>query len=360
MLSFKKAKVIEERGAEHGRIDLVVDIDGAPVPAIAYGALVGDVNEGDEVIVNTVAVDLGLGSGGNHFVLWNMARESVCVEGAGHIMKLRYTPLQLACLAVEEDASPHHAAISEALELGGIPVIVGTLHSQLAPAVAVLKHLKPDLKVAYVMTDGAALPIAISDTVAALKKNGLVEATITCGNAFGGDLEAVNVFTGLLAAKVVAKADVAVVTMGPGIVGTNTVLGFTGIEQGEIVNAVSALMGRPIAIPRISFKDERPRHRGLSMQTTAALGIAAHQPCVIALPVMESGKRREVLESIARSKLDAKHSIKTVGATVTAEALDAFKLEARSMGRGYEDDPEFFQAAGAAAVCAIELLEERL
>ena len=52
--------------------------------------------------------------------------------------------------------------------------------------------------------------------------------------------------------------------MGPGIAGTGTKYGFTGIEQGPILDAVHKLGGLPIAIPRISFADQRERHKGIS------------------------------------------------------------------------------------------------
>ena len=82
------------------------------------------------------------------------------------------------------------------------------------------------------MTDGAGLPLALSDLVADLRDRELLDATVTCGHAFGGDYEAVSIFSALAVARHVAAADVAVVAMGPGIVGTNTRLGFTGMEVG--------------------------------------------------------------------------------------------------------------------------------
>src|SRR5262249_57442186 len=71
-------------------------------------------------------------------------------------------------------------------------------------------------RVCYVMQDGGALPAWFSRTVAGLRAAGWLAATVTTGQSFGGDLEAVTVHTGLLAARHVAGADVAVVTQGPG------------------------------------------------------------------------------------------------------------------------------------------------
>ena len=81
------------------------------------------------------------------------------------------------------------------------------------------------------MTDGAALPIYLSKNVDTLKKKGLIDNTITIGSAFGGDYECINIYTALITAKEVLKADVVFVSMGPGIAGTGTKYGFTGIEQ---------------------------------------------------------------------------------------------------------------------------------
>ena len=114
------------------------------------------------------------------------------------------------------------------------------------------------------MTDGAGLPLALSDLVAELRDRELVDATVTYGHAFGGDYEAVSIFSALAVARHVAGADVAVVAMGPGIVGTNTRLGFSGMEVGPILDAAVALGGLPIACLRVSFADPRARHHGLS------------------------------------------------------------------------------------------------
>ena len=39
--------------------------------------LTGRVDVGDAVVVNTTAVELGLGTGGWHVVHWNLARDAV-------------------------------------------------------------------------------------------------------------------------------------------------------------------------------------------------------------------------------------------------------------------------------------------
>ena len=58
----------------------------------------------------------------------------VGATGPGHLVKARYTPLQAIVLGVDEQASPHHAALAAADDLGGMPVVTADLHSAL-PAI---------------------------------------------------------------------------------------------------------------------------------------------------------------------------------------------------------------------------------
>ncbi|HEY4687432.1 MAG TPA: DUF3866 family protein, partial [Candidatus Subteraquimicrobiales bacterium] len=78
-------------------------MDGKTADALNYDYLTGEVSVEDRVILNTVAVDLNLGTGGKHFILWNLSRSNFSSPPNGHIMKLRYTPLQMSFLSVEEN-----------------------------------------------------------------------------------------------------------------------------------------------------------------------------------------------------------------------------------------------------------------
>ncbi len=215
-----------------------------------------DLGDGDErayvltqLTGNTTAVELGLGTGGWHVVHWNLEREQWAERGPGHIIKGRYTSLQADVGSAEE----HLEELAQVESIEGMPVVAAALHSQL-PAVAVaFKERAPEARLAYVMTDGAGLPLALSDLAFELRNRALIDATITCGHAFGGDYEAVSIFSALAVARHVADADAAVVAMGPGIVGTNTRLGFSGMEVGGILDAAAALDGQPIACLRVSF-----------------------------------------------------------------------------------------------------------
>ena len=50
-------------------------------------------------------------------------------------------------------------------------------------------------------TDAGALPAALSDLLFDLRRTGLVDGCVTAGHAFGGDVEAVNVRSGLQLAR---------------------------------------------------------------------------------------------------------------------------------------------------------------
>ena len=66
------------RGVVVGEDPLTVEIDGERRPAWADTALLGEMREGDEVVVNVAALDLGLGSGGFDVVHVNLTRGLRC------------------------------------------------------------------------------------------------------------------------------------------------------------------------------------------------------------------------------------------------------------------------------------------
>lgn len=363
MINFKTAIVKKLTESGPGLSELAVEIGGQAGKAVNYDDLTGPVAIGDKVIVNTTAVDLSLGTGGYSFVLWNLSRGEFNKAGPGHLMKLRYTPLQFAGLSVEEEDSHHHGALKDATSIDGLPVIACELHSQLLPIAATLKEIKLGAKVAYIMTDGGALPAAFSKTAAWLRANGYLDAIITAGQAFGGDFEAVNIYSALAAAKYVVNADLAVVAMGPGIAGTGTALGHSGIEQGQIINAAAALKGRSIAVLRLSQADARPRHQGVSHHTIAALTIAALAPAIVAVPELPDALSvfaGSIDKRIEDSDINKRHDVRVVGNDITLPALSEIGRsggpKASTMGRGPDLEPAFFLAAGAAAIIAAETL----
>lgn len=331
--------------------------DGDSGMAICYPSLSGACEAGDRVLLNTTAVQLGLGTGGRHFVV---ARANG-IEGVGfdtpsggHIMKLRYTPLQRDVLAVESPESPHHSAMAQATTLEGMPVVCCGLHSQLPLVAAAVKQRDPGLRIAYCMTDSASLALPISDIVRASCEAGLLDTTISCGQAFGGQLEAVNLHSGLLAARHVAGAAVAIVAIGPGVVGTSTPYGHGGVGQGEAINAAGALGGVAVAVLRLSFADARERHRVVSHHTVAALTSIALAPALVAVPALPPDLAGQVAERLERAGVWKRHRAAKAGQGFES-APDMRGVNITTMGRGAADDPAFFAAAYAAGDVAARI-----
>jgi len=352
MIQIRRGTVVEARATGSGRTDLVVDIAGARENAIAYDALTGPVEAGDVVVLNTTAVALDLGTGGFHIVMAVEGREQPG-PAAGHAMKLRYTPVQNSVDAIEQT----HADLLDAVSsLDGLPVIAAGLHSAITPAVIGARAIDPALRIAYVMTDGAALVLSFSETVPALRAAGLLDTTITTGQATGGEIEAISLYGALAAADAIARADVVVVAMGPGNLGSASRWGYASIEVAEIVNAVAAMGGAPIVVPRISFADERERHRSLSHHTVTALSLALARSRV-SMPPLSPERAADVASRLAQ--IADKHDIVEVDLGPAEAALKDSPVPMRSMGRTYDDDPDFFRAAAAAGVLAATVARAR-
>jgi len=287
-----------------------LEVDG--VACIAYPSLTGPVELEDEVLVNVQARELELGSGGFDVLYANLTRglELPAEEGA-HVMVLPYTPLQHARLYVEEVGEPD-------ADLRGLPVVCCSLHSQVAPVCAALGGLR----VAYVQVAGGALPVSLSDTLRTLLERGLVAATAAVAPCFDADVQCASVASALTWAR--AEHDVAVCAIGPGIVGTGTRFGHGGLAAAEAANAALSLGGVPVIAVRASGADERERHRGRSHHTEAVLALVRGEPVI----GQDGAGWREACEGLPLSH----------------------------MGRGPDDDPDFFAAAYAAGLAARELL----
>lgn len=358
MISKRVAIVESIIDKSNGLDDIRVNINGDIQRAYNYSKITGDVNIGDEVLLNTTAVELSLGTGGYHFVMANLNNlESNFTEG-GHIMKLRYTPVQVKVDSVEEQDSKYHDKFQNFSSLDGMPVVVGTLHSMLTPFVASYKKNNPNKRLVYIMTDGAALPIFLSKNVDTLKTKGLIDSTITIGSAFGGDYDCINIYTALVTAKEVLGADCVFVSMGPGIAGTGTKYGFTGIEQGPLLDAADKLGGLPIAIPRVSFADQRKRHKGISHHSLTILDEIVNVRVNIPLTIYDESKLDYIKKQVDKFELESKHNIVYIKNDKAKEDLDYFNLKVRSMGRGYEQDKEFFDAASTAAYYLMEVCDD--
>lgn len=336
-----------------GAVELSVLVDGSALRALAYPSLTGQPVAGDRVLLNTTALDQGLGTGGYALVVAIPDRLPPDPVLAGHLVKARYTPLQASVQGAEEQGSPHHDLLRDADDIGGMPVVIADLHSAL-PAVLAGLFESAERVVAYVMQDGGALPAWFSRTVSGLRDAGWLAGVVTTGQSFGGDLETVTLHTGLLAARHVLGASVAVVSQGPGNLGTGTRWGFSGVAAGEAVNAAAALGGRPVASLRISFADPRPRHRGVSHHSLTAYGRVALASADVVVPVLGDGLDAEVAASLG--SLGSRHNLVRVPAIGLLDALRACPVALSTMGRGLDEDAGYFLAAAAAGRHAASLL----
>ncbi|MDR1089001.1 MAG: DUF3866 family protein [Coriobacteriales bacterium] len=359
-MSLRHATVLEildtRSGLQTVRVRLDDAADSADSPDAAatlracnYLTLGSRVAIGQRVLVNTTGLELQLGTGGVAFVVPDEAFTED--RRYGHIVKLRYTPLQRAVDSVEEQDAPSHALLQNAESIEGMPVVCCELHSQVPLVAAAIKHAAPEATVAYLMNDAAALPLAFSDVLHHCREAGLIDQTVSAGQAFGGQYEAINLYSALLTAHTVCAADVAIVAPGPGVVGSGTAFGHSGIAQGEALNAAAALGGTPLAVLRLSWQDARPRHHGLSHHTRTVLGRVCLCEARLPLPGnLSASQTREVMQQMEESGILARHALVPVFAEL--DAVDLRGVEVTTMGRGRDDDPAFFSAAFAAGILA--------
>jgi hypothetical protein len=332
----------------------MVTAGGDSIRALAYPALVGSPRVGDRVLLNVTALEAGLGTGGYALVVAIPDRLPADPDITGHIVKSRYTPLQVMTESADEQGSEYHQLLESADSLAGMPVVVADLHSAVPAILAGLYSAGVSYRVAYVMTDGGALPAWFSRTIAGLREADWLAATITTGQAFGGDLEAVTVHSGLLTARHAVGADVAIVAQGPGNLGTGTRWGYSGVAAGEAVNAAAALGGRPVASLRVSFGDPRERHRGVSHHSLTAYGRVALASADVVIPALPEPQATRVASEAA--PLASRHNLVTVPVDGLAEALRGSPVPLSTMGRSLDDDLEYFLAAAAAGKYAASLL----
>jgi Protein of unknown function (DUF3866) len=323
---------------------LVVEVDGSSRRAWADRELVGEVALGDEVIVNTEAQDLGLGSGGFDVVHANLTR-GLSGEGAGdaHVMKLNYTSIQHAVDPVEV---PEGEPESDARP----PVLVIPLHGHLAPAAWAAARARAGIRLGFVQTAGGALPGALSRDVAELRSQELLTGHVTAAPAYGGEHEAINTLGALDAAASRLGWDGVIAGPGPGILGSASRYGHGGIAALDTAHAALALGRATLVAPRLSSADPRPRHRGLSHHTRAVLELLL-APVRVPVPEVEAelwptteqgrGAYDELLD-ICRDRHDLAVE------PVDLEAYSSSGLPNRTMGRGLDEDPLFFAAPLAA------------
>jgi hypothetical protein len=287
-----------------------LEVDG--VPCVAYPRLTGPVAVGDEVLVNVQARELALGSGGFDVLYANLTQGlDLEAEPGAHVMALPYTPLQAAVRHAEEDGDL-------ATSLDGMPVVCCTVHSQVVPVCAALR----DVRVAYVQVAGGALPVALSDALRALRERGLLAHVVAAAPCLEAEVQCVNVYSAL--AWCASRVDAVVCSVGPGLVGTGSDLGHGAVAAASAANAASALGGRPILAVRISDRDERDRHRGISHHASTVAELCLGDVTVASPEAVDASAWREACSGLPLS----------------------------FMGRGPDEEPRFFEAAYAAGLVA--------
>jgi hypothetical protein len=337
------------RGVVVSADPLVVEIDAERRPAWADEVLLGPMHEGDEVVVNAAALDLGLGSGGFDVVHVNLTRGlGGGAEGDAHVMKLNYTSLQHPVAPVEgekpldSNGNSTWRSLTDA-ERHQIPVVVLPLHGHLAPAVWAAAQASPGIRVGYVQTGGGALPGSFSSDVATLRERGLLSGHITAAPSFGGEHEALST-VGALDAAAALGWDAVLVGPGPGIIGSDTEFGHGGMAALDSSHAALSLRLPTILSPRLSSTDPRERHRGLSHHTATVLELLL-APVTVAVPEVGEHGGAELASQIETAS-GGRHHLKFGSADL--DAYSASGLPATTMGRSIAEDPLFFAAPLAA------------
>ena len=350
MLELRRGTVVEVPHANARTARVTVELaDGARRAAIAYPALTGAVERGDEVVVNVEAQELGLGSGGFDIVCVNLTRGLGGERKPGaHVMKLNYTPLQHSVDPVEQGLETAPSAL-------GMPVVVLPLHGYLPAAAFAVSHHSPAARVGYVQSAGGALAGQLSNVVATLLGDDTLAGHVTVAPCFGGPGEAITVEGALHAAAERLGWEAAIVGPGPGIIGSASALGHGGLEALHNAHAALSLGCEVILAPRTSSGDPRERHRGLSHHSATVLGLLMRRVDV----AVASGLSREARSQIEHAAATAAaHRLVEADVEQALRAYTQSELPATTMGRSIEQDPDFFRSALAAGMVLADRLEE--
>ncbi|CAB4923063.1 unannotated protein [freshwater metagenome] len=339
MLVLRRGIVTQADAPGAGEQRLVVDVPGrGPRAAIADIALVGAADTGDDVVVNTQAADLELGSGGFDIVHVNLTRglDAQGVPGA-HVMKLNYSSLQHAVLPVE---GPVLARLD-----GAAAVIF--LHGQLAPLAWAFGQVRPGGRLGYVQTAGGALPGGHSRVVRELRDRGLLSGFLTAAPAYGGEGEAISTAGALVHGFADLGWDAAVCGPGPGILGSSSALGHGGMAALDSAHTALALGGEVVIAPRLSSGDPRERHQGLSHHAATVIELLL-APVTVAMP-----------EDFAFELPEGGPAHHAFAVAVDLAGYGQSGLPTTTMGRSIDEDQAFFAGALAGGTALAVRTPER-
>ena len=206
------ARLQLRRGVVVAEEPLTVEVDGERRPAWADVALLGEMREGDEVVVNVAAVELGLGSGGFDVVHVNLTRGLDAAPGRRRARD--EAELHLAPAPGRAGRGQPVATVRGDLvrPMGGKvaaspSVLVLPLHGHLAPAAWALAQgrlargeAEGRRGSATCRPAGGALPGSLSRDVVELRERGLLAGHVTAAPSYGGEHEAISVAGALDAA----------------------------------------------------------------------------------------------------------------------------------------------------------------
>lgn len=350
---------------------------GDTVAANNYPDLTGVVRLGSRVRIEGSALAKTLGTGGAATVTALLDELPSDSLPAGHIVKARYTPSQVMVSSIDEQDAPDHELLAQATSLEGLGVIAFDLHSQLPAIIAGIRSVRSDARVVYVYTDGGALPVQFSNVAAGLLNADWITEIVSCGQAFGGTMEAASLASALLAAHTLCGADIVIAGQGPGNLGTGTPYGFSGTEVGAILNTTAALSGVPIACMRISDADRRERHWGVSHHSLRAIGNLALARVNIPLPLFDRDTCEEfnigggqqpgghseliafedrIKQQLRDSGIAERHILHRVSTAQWQKDFADIPVGLSTMGRSLSQDPVIFLSAYAAGIFAAEKL----
>ena len=110
MIQWRSAVIEEVRSRWAGAVEYAARLaSGDTVRALGYSDILGDLPVGTRVLLNTTALERGLGTGGVAIIVAapDHLPEPVDVPALdGHLVKARYTPGQTMVLGVDEQGSP--------------------------------------------------------------------------------------------------------------------------------------------------------------------------------------------------------------------------------------------------------------
>ncbi|WP_273753144.1 DUF3866 family protein [Alkalicoccobacillus gibsonii] len=325
----------------------IVQTADSSYPAILYKRFFPAVSIGTKLVINQTATALNLGTGGFDFVKHVFASTRESEKNESHIMKLRYMPLQHVVNSLEE-RKELHPLFENHSSLQNKKIILAELHSMVPIIYDVAIELDETASCCFIFDDSASLTIEISSHIRRLQELSNFHS-ITIGQCIGGEFDAVSLASALQFAHGYLHADLIVISVGPGVVGTGTKYGHSAMDIANWANTVGALGGCPVWIPRLSFADNRDRHYGLSHHTITPLYEFTYCPCMLIFPPLQIEQKKVIeaqLTNVSRVDHQLIYSSNLSNEEAVRRVLSVGKV--KTMGRGYNDDPVFFEAISEA------------